>query len=200
MGWFGYVPFMETYHGLLSLDHVVYGGLMIAGEEHVFDGGRGYIEKDWGRSFPSSWIWVQSNGFPSPKTSIMVSVAVIPWLGFAFVGHLAVMLVDGKTLNLSPYNGGKITSLKKDEQGVALKIENRSHVLEVEAKKGESVVLRSPRGGEMTGRTIESLTSVIHVKLFSKPSHETLYSGTGRDAGLEIMDEYDELVKSLKLG
>lgn len=200
MGWFGYVPFMETYHGLLSLDHVVDGGLMIAGEEHVFDSGRGYIEKDWGRSFPSSWVWVQSNGFPAPKTSIMVSVAVIPWLGSAFVGHLAVMLVDGKILNMSTYNGGRITSLSKDEQGVALTIETRRYILEVQAMKGESVVLRSPKRGEMTGRTIESLAGVVDVKLFSKHSYETLYSGTGRDAGLEIMDEDNELVNRLKLG
>ena len=30
MGWYGYVPFMETYHGLLSLDHRVEGVLSIA--------------------------------------------------------------------------------------------------------------------------------------------------------------------------
>jgi tocopherol cyclase len=200
MGWYGYVPFMETYHGLLSMDHAVEGVLEIEGQKHVFDGGRGYIEKDWGHSFPSSWIWMQSNGFHTPKTSLMVSVASIPWLGSSFVGHLAVMLVDGKMINMSTYMGGKITSLDKDEQGVALKIETWRNVLEVEAKKGESVVLRSPRRGEMTGRTIESLTSVIDVKLFSKLNHKSLYSGTGRDAGLEIMDEDDELVNRLKLG
>jgi hypothetical protein len=129
----------------------------------------------------------------------MVSVASIPMLGSAFVGHIAVMLVDRKIINMSTYMGGKITSLDKDEHGVSIKIETRSHVLEVEARKGESIVLRSPRRGEMNGTTIESLTSVIDVKLFSKLNHKSLYSGTGRDAGLEIMDEDDELERVLKL-
>ncbi|WP_243392439.1 MULTISPECIES: tocopherol cyclase family protein [unclassified Mesotoga] len=26
-------------------------------------GGKGYIEKDWGRSLPDAWIWMQSNNF-----------------------------------------------------------------------------------------------------------------------------------------
>jgi len=199
MGWYGYVPFMETYHGLLSMDHAVEGSLEIAGQVHVFDGGRGYIEKDWGRSFPSSWVWMQSNGFPNPKTSLMISVASIPWLGSTFVGHIAVMLVDGKIINMSTYMGGKIRSLNIDGHDVSLKIETRSHVLEVEARKGESIVLRSPRRGEMTGRTIESLSSELDMNLFSKMDHVTLYSGTGVNAGLEIMDEDDELARGLKL-
>lgn len=90
MGYYGYVPFMETYHGLISLDHNVQGKVNIVGEDHFYDEGRGYIEKDWGKSFPSSWIWMQSNDFPQPKTSLMVSVAVIPWLRSSFVGHIAV--------------------------------------------------------------------------------------------------------------
>ena len=199
MGWYGYVPFMETYHGLLSMDHAVEGSLDVAGQVHVFDGGRGYIEKDWGRSFPSSWVWMQSNGFPEPKTGLMVSVASIPWLGSAFVGHIAVMLVDGKTVNMSTYMGGKITALIKDENGVALKIETRSHVLEVEARKGESIALRSPMLGEMTGRTMESLSSEVDARLFSKRDDATLYIGTGVDAGLEIMDQDDELARGLNL-
>ena len=197
MGWYGYVPFMQTYHGLLSLDHVVDGSLEIQGNQHEFSRGRGYIEKDWGESFPSSWIWMQTNGFQHPKTSLMVSVAVIPWLHSSFIGHLAVLYFNGGLLNMSTYMGGKITSILKDEEGVSLNIETQSHRLEIYARKGETVSLRSPQKGEMTGRTIESLSSSIEVRLFSKPGHELLFSGTGKYAGLEIMDEEDELISGL---
>jgi tocopherol cyclase len=37
--------------------------------------GRGYIEKDWGRSFPRAWIWAQSNTFTKPGTSFLFSLA-----------------------------------------------------------------------------------------------------------------------------
>jgi len=61
MGWYAWVPMMECYHGVVSLDHVIEGALEIDGRTIDFTGGRGYTEKDWGRSFPSSWIWLQSN-------------------------------------------------------------------------------------------------------------------------------------------
>jgi hypothetical protein len=32
------------------------GKLTIADQDHDFSGGRGYIEKDWGQSFPSAWV------------------------------------------------------------------------------------------------------------------------------------------------
>ncbi len=49
MGWFSWVPKMECYHGVLSFDHSLQGKLTLNGKEMDFTGGRGYIEKDWGK-------------------------------------------------------------------------------------------------------------------------------------------------------
>ena len=43
---------MECYHGIVSMDHTVNGLIEINNEKIDFSEGRGYIEKDWGRSFP----------------------------------------------------------------------------------------------------------------------------------------------------
>ncbi len=58
--------------------------LTINGEPMDLTGGRGYIEKDWGTSFPSAWIWMQCNTFDTPDTSFMLSYARIPWMGSHF--------------------------------------------------------------------------------------------------------------------
>ena len=63
MGWYSFVPFMQCYHGVVSMNHQLKGQLEIGGQQVSFDGGKGYVEKDWGRSFPSSWIWMQGNQF-----------------------------------------------------------------------------------------------------------------------------------------
>ncbi len=39
MGWYKYVPFMQCYHGVVSLNHELKGQLRINGSEHVFDDG-----------------------------------------------------------------------------------------------------------------------------------------------------------------
>ena len=67
MGWFSFAPFMECYHGVVSLDHSLKGSLTVNGEEIDFTNGRGYIEKDWGVSFPKGYIWMQTNHFEETK-------------------------------------------------------------------------------------------------------------------------------------
>ena len=58
MGPYTFVPFMECYHGIVNIRHRIEGTLVIGGEAVDLTGGEGYIEKDWGRSFPSSWVWL----------------------------------------------------------------------------------------------------------------------------------------------
>ena len=67
MGPFSFVPFMECYHGIISMDHSIIGELSIKGKKVDFTSGRGYIEKDWGHSFPIGYVWMQSNHFSESK-------------------------------------------------------------------------------------------------------------------------------------
>ena len=63
MGWYAWVPTMECYHGVVSLDHAL-GGWVDTGAGRVdLAGGRGYLEKDWGTAFPKAYVWMQSNHF-----------------------------------------------------------------------------------------------------------------------------------------
>jgi tocopherol cyclase len=61
MGWYGLVPFMECYHGVVSFGHGLRGDVLVEGTAASFDDGRGYLEKDWGRAFPSGYVWMQTN-------------------------------------------------------------------------------------------------------------------------------------------
>ena len=163
----------------------------------MFHGARGYIEKDWGSSFPSSWVWLQANCFKERGISLMVSVAVIPWLHSSFVGHLAIFLYRGKVINLSTYNGGKVTSLKKTNTGVSMRVENKRYSLDILAESGRFVDLKSPKMGVMKGRTAESLSGFVKVSVVDKKEKSTLFSGASTGLGLEIMDDEDELKKGV---
>ncbi|MBM3420117.1 MAG: hypothetical protein FJY11_03175 [Bacteroidetes bacterium] len=97
MGWYSFVPRMECNHGVVSIDHRIEGSVSVNGTVTDFSGGRGYIEKDWGTSFPESWIWLQCNNFEVPGVSLMVSVAKIPWRGRFFMGLIAFLHIGGAT-------------------------------------------------------------------------------------------------------
>lgn len=196
MGWYRYVPRMECYHAVLSMDHDVYGALTVAGDRLDFDGGRGYAEKDWGRSFPSSWVWAQANHFPRPGVSVTVSVAKIPWLRGSFVGHLAGLLVDGRLVRFATYTGAWLAALETGPGSFRVVIRDRARELEVRGGGGATGVLKAPVLGAMEGRADEALGGTLWVRLRELRGYRaiTVYEGAGVHAGVEVMNDRGELV------
>ena len=164
------------------------------GETVNFDGGRGYIEKDWGQAFPQAWIWGQSNHFEQPGTSITISVATIPWLGNSFRGFIVGLWHGRQLYRFTKYNGSKITSLRLTDTHVILHAVNRTHRLELEAARSEGGLLHAPYRSEMLQRVTESLTATIAVKLIELKSERVMFEGTGRHAGLEINGEIQQIL------
>jgi hypothetical protein len=56
MGWYSFIPFMECKHGIVSANHKIKGKITVNNQIIDFDEGQGYIEKDWGTSFPEAGL------------------------------------------------------------------------------------------------------------------------------------------------
>jgi hypothetical protein len=193
MGWYSFVPFMECYHGVVSMDHLLEGSLEVYGKTVDFTGGRGYIEKDWGRSFPSSWIWMQSNHFERDRrVSLMASVARIPWLGSHFIGCIVGFLLDDHLYRFATYTGAKMQIALEEEQ-VHLTFSDKKYQLKITAQKGSTGALVSPISGTMSGKVNESMQAVLKVEL--RQGNNCLFEGSGRNAGLEVAGPVEELVE-----
>ncbi|MEM1217687.1 MAG: tocopherol cyclase family protein [Bacteroidota bacterium] len=192
MGWFSFVPFMQCYHGVVSMGHALRGNLEVYGESVSFDGGKGYMEKDWGVSFPSAWIWTQTNHFASsPGTSLMASVANIPWLGSHFVGYIVGFLHEGQLYRFATYTGAMMQASLEGKK-VEVKFKDRRYRLELIGQQAEGGNLISPISGAMTGKVNESLQSTIHVRFFDRD--QLIFEETGRHAGLEVAGDVDKLL------
>ncbi len=133
MGWYAFVPFMECYHGVLSFYHDLSGNLVVNGNELNFDGGNGYIEKDWGTSFPGYYIWIQSNHFEKQNVSLMASVANIPWLGSSFDGFIIGLSINEKLFRFTTYTGAKIKKLRFDNNKVEIHAADKNYRLEIDS-------------------------------------------------------------------
>ena len=196
MGFFAWIPFLQTYHGVVSLDHVIDGSLTFEGETIDFSDGRGYIEKDWGRSFPEAWVWMQTNHFDQPGTSFTASIAVIPLLGFSLRGLIVGLWHGGELHRFATYTGAQIDELTITDEEVQATISNSDHRLEIAARRAKGGVLRGPTGFDMGGRVPESLRATVTVRLSAlgpAGSHQ-LFEGTGRNAGLEVVGEVSKLL------
>ncbi|MEL6864710.1 MAG: tocopherol cyclase family protein [Bacteroidota bacterium] len=192
MGWYSFVPFMECYHGVVSMHHRIEGELEVDEQAVDFNGGVGYMEKDWGKSFPNAWIWMQSNHFEQdPAISLMASVANIPWLGNHFVGYLVGFQWGERLYRFATYTGAKMKAqLGKDE--VLLHFKDRRYQLDITAHKGPGGHLVSPISGQMKGKVNESMQARLDIRFFDRG--ELIFEGTGRSAGLEVAGKTDKLL------
>lgn len=193
MGPYTFIPFMQCNHGILSMDHGLKGFMNVDGRETRYDGGRGYLEKDWGKGFPEGYVWTQSNHFERPGICVTASVATIPWVTGEFRGFLVGFLLDGVLHRFTTYNGGAIEALTVSETHMHLTIRNRTHRLEVDSRKGEGALLMAPYERQMLERVAETMMSTIRLR-FSTIAGEEVYSGTGENACLEIQGNLEKVL------
>ena len=196
MGWFAWIPFMECYHGVVSFDHSISGTLRIDDEPVDFTGGRGYIEKDWGQSFPEAYIWFQTNHFDSPLACITASVAIIPSFGTSFPGFIVGLWLDGKLYRFATYTGAKLEKLTVSDAEVFWVLSDGQQRLEMRAQRAAGGLLKGPSKLDMGKRIDETLQASVDVRLTSR-SGQVLFSSTGHHAGLEVFN-HEKLLKMVK--
>jgi tocopherol cyclase len=194
MGPYAFVPFMECYHGIVSMDHRISGSLDIYGEKADFTGGRGYIEKDWGSSFPEAYIWMQSNHFSQENISIKLSIAKIPWIGKSFVGFIAGVWVKDQLIPFTTYNKTKLKKVQITDNVVNIEMENKHFHLKIKAINNDAVSLASPIQGAMEGKIEESMTAVIEVSLYNKKEKKVILNDSGRNAAVEVAGNVVQLL------
>lgn len=193
MGPFAFVPFMECYHGIVNIHHELTGRLNISGTETDFNKGYGYIEKDWGSSFPEAWIWLQSNHFITGDVSLMFSVAKIPWLGRYFTGFISFILVRDRIFLFATYTKAKILSVSYRNSYLNISLADRHINMEISAMHSKGGVLKAPKNGLMSRDILESITAVVKVKLIANTG-ETVFEGEGFNTGLEIAGDIFKLL------
>lgn len=199
MGPFAYAPFMECYHGVVSLFHTLSGSLDVEGTRVSFDGGVGYLEKDWGQAFPSAYVWMQSNHFRTARASLVASAAIIPWLSGSFPGFIAGLWLDGTLHRFATYTGARLARLELTDTEVHYALEDRKLRLEVSTARAAGALLHAPVRSEMHKRVEESLDAQLHVKLTARGG-STLFEETGSVGGLEVHGATERLVSMAKRG
>jgi len=196
MGWDAFVPFMECFHGVLSLDHSLSGQLQTEAGTISFDGGRGYIEKDWGRSFPEAYVWMQCNHFNQSGISLVASIAKIPWLSGAFRGFIIGLWQEGRLYPFTTYNGARLNRLSVVDKHVVVEVEKSPFLLKVRAERRKQGLLHGPYGHQMLSHVSESLDSRLTLELYQKKgtAWKNLLRLSGEPAAVEANGKLEEIM------
>lgn len=181
MGPFRFLPFMECNHGVISMGHSLNGSLELNGDCIDFSGGKGYIEKDWGRSFPQNYLWAQCNRFPKDPCSIMASIADIPFAGLHFKGCICVVRYRAHEYRLATYRGVRI--IRCDPSGIILK--QQDLVLNACFSPENSQKLFAPKTGGMTRIIRENAACRARFRFYR--DNRQLFDLQSEEAGFEYV-------------
>ncbi|AEJ18299.1 tocopherol cyclase family protein [Gracilinema caldarium] len=204
MGPYTFVPFMECNHGIVSMHHEVTGSITLIrkdrdGELLSFTPGIGYIEKDWGRSMPSSWIWINAINFDGSAgpVSFFFSLANIPWLRKHFNGFISVLHVDGREYRFATYRQGHIDLLEYQGGILRILLSDRKYKVEILVRQTDAGELVAPVHGTMDCRIGECNNAWVRVVVKAKHrlSDAPLFDGITTGAGLELVGDIVRLAE-----
>ena len=192
MGWYSYTPMMQCYHGLGSMNHFVSGQIKKGDVQFNLENAKGYVEKDWGESFPKVWIWSQCNNFKKDKNlSVFLSVAHIPWMGSFFIGFIAAVLYNGKIKVFATYNNAK-RKTQLTEKGVDFMFEQGGVRLEAHVEQNDAYELKSPIKGDMVGKVNESILAKTNLRIYE--NGVLIIEDEGSYSGLEVAGDAEMLL------
>lgn len=162
MGPFKLLPFLKSYHEVLSLTHTIMGEINFNNKAINFDEGKGALDKDWGKSFPNVWIWMQCNHFQNHDAAIMVGVARMPVYFNYYTAFAMPFYFNDKVETYANYTGAHIAKLYRYKGYIHLIITEKSKVIDLKIFGKEDIPLvASPMGNlirdvyEYTGAKVE---------------------------------------------
>lgn len=185
MGPFSYIPSMECNHAIISMKSRISGSLHFKDSFINFDNGIAYIEKDWGSSFPKSYIWCQSNEFLAFPANFMLSIAIIPFGNLNFTGIISDISFENKEYKFTTYYGSKLTKYDINANSISIEIHQGTKILCVSSLSENGNFLLAPSKGKMKREILESISSKIDVKI--KENDKIIFSNSGFNSGLEIV-------------
>lgn len=194
MGFYNYLKFMECYSQVCSLNGSIVGSLSINGANVDFTGGKVYIEKNWGSSFPKSWLWIQSNSFKSRKASVTCSVGTIPFPIKDFTGFLIGVTLENEFYSFTTINNSKI-NIQNFGEDIALTAtkKNLKLTLKTYTNPKDFVVLKAPNKGSMTSTVKETINAQVYMLLEDTKTNKKIFEDIGLSTGVEYGGNFFEL-------
>lgn len=176
MGPFAYLHQMECIHSIISMHHTIQGIVKIQNTGYQVQG-IGYMEKDRGHSFPSSYIWFQSNTCKERQASFFFSIAAIPIKKLSFIGCIGVLIINGKEFRFATYLGCKSKKMKHN----IYRLKQYPYTLYVKIISKNTYPLKAPYKGDMHIHVQESLDSIalVHVYKYNTRIYDCTFTHGG---------------------
>ncbi|GEK89971.1 tocopherol cyclase family protein [Alkalibacterium putridalgicola] len=186
MGPFEYIK-MPCSHDVISMNHAVSGTVIINGEKIDLTAGDGYMEKDRGSTFPSKYVWAQSNSFEEDRdSSFFISIADIGLKFIQFTGAIGVFHDGIKEHRFATYSGTKAevkVSENQQEYTVCLKDSDKKLTAQVSFLVSDELI--APMNDKMDYAIKEAIKAKI-ILTFQEKNKEPIQLTTENGAAERV--------------
>lgn len=181
MGPLQYLP-LPCKHGVISMRHGVRGNIQINEKSIVMFQGVGYIETDYGTSFPRNYFWTQANAIRIQGPQLFTSIATLPFCHKEIVGCIAIIAYQGREYRLATYLGAKVRIIKET---LAI-IQQGRWTLCIHMNKGHRPQeLIAPCKGSMNRKIQEDVKCVARYTFYQ--GRKKVFDWTTRNASVEFV-------------
>lgn len=190
MGVLAYVPFVECKHDIISPSLTVLGHANLKAETLIFDNTSGYIDKNWGRSFPKDYFWGHISNFENPSVSIQFAKAKPKWLFWKIPVYIGFLRLNHEIHLFKSWKKGKMTLTNVGQDEVLL--QNRKFKIKIKFENGRPLNLKAPIEGKLDHLILERagiLTRVTIYKLNSIGDDQILINESVLNSTLEVLRE-----------
>lgn len=189
MGWVTEAPGVPLRWHVHHLKGEARGTVRIDGAARTFDGAALHQEKNWGRAFPSRWIWLQANDFEDrPDVALAAAGGPIFAPSWSPSGYMLGLRWRDRffTFRTQDTHQFPLARFEIDEEnGLArwsLDAENLRHRVEIRAHAdaGALIPIDVPADGGLAVGAVEHLAATVDVTLYARDGLGWRLLGTAR--------------------
>lgn len=166
MGYLSFIPKVECKHDVITIQSEVTGVVDYKDRKIEFDKSSGYIEKNWGYSFPKKYLWLHANQFVDDQLSLQFAIAKPKWLFFrpqVYIGYL-------KNGRMTHFGSHRLSFAKVKTEGneVIIKISKLRYNVNIRVTNETPVDFIGPKNGKLQNKISEYLNSEIKLTVHRK--------------------------------
>lgn len=150
MGYSYVIPNLPCYHSVLNKSHIVSGEINSKSSRFSLDNEIGYLEKNWGTSFPENYVWLHAVDPENMEVDLLFSQAEINWMGKKFIRHVGYFRFDGKQIDLRELRDCSISISKLNSHDQHIRISSKAIEMKMEITLAQNIVFKGPHNGTLS--------------------------------------------------
>lgn len=178
MGYSYFLPNLPCYHSVLNTGHQVTGEIQQKEAGYVLNNDMGYLEKNWGTSFPESYIWLHAVDPHDSKVSMLFSLAEIKWIGKKFIKHVGHFHYDNKQIDLRSLMSFATSNPSSSKDKYQIRMISKTIQLDILIVFGNKVLLKGPQEGVLSSDIIHYIDADIQIQ-FSENNKTRMFQLVG---------------------